>query len=241
MRIIGYCWASRSGENALSDPDESTRTIREYLDRKKWDGPIQLEDPSEAFVDFHLRERGKTVVDSLRGGDILIVPDQSYLFSSPSQGLAFMRMMREKGICVHCINLSGDILEEKLFDLLIAILAPLAEVEPQLIKDRARQTKRRERQRGKYLGGTPPLGFSVNRDGKLHNSGTRTQILRKVLQLKAKGMSLRKIAAEMQKKGFKISHTTINSLLKSVGYSSATAERGSPKRKPTEQVAKSRR
>lgn len=241
MRIIGYCWASRSGENALTDPDESTRAIREYMDRKKWDGPIQLEDPSEAFVDFHLRKRGKTVVDSLRGGDILIVPDQSYLFNSPSQGLAFMRRMRERGICVHCINLSGDILEGNLFDLVILILAPLAQVEPQLIKDRAQQTKRRERQRGNYLGGTPPLGFAVNKDGKLQDCGTRKQILRKVLRLKAKGMSLRKIAMEMQKKGFVISHTTINSLLKSVGYSSVAVERKFPRQKSSQQLSKSRR
>lgn len=223
MRIIGYCWASRGDLDQPADPDEGTRKIRDFLQRKRWDGPIQLEDASEALVDFHLRSSGKVVADMLRAGDILIVPDQSYLFSTPSQGLTFLRRMRQRRVCVHSINLSGDIVHGKLFDLIISILLPLARAEPRIFQDRARATKRRERQKGSYLGGTPPIGFVVDANGKLQDDGTRKRIVRQILRLKAKGMSLREIASEMREKGFVISHTGVSTLLKSAGYSSATA------------------
>jgi hypothetical protein len=64
-----------------------------------------------------------------------------------------------------------------------------------------------------------PIGFSVSADGNLETNGNREAILKMTLRLKMKGLSLRAIAGELQNRGYRISHTGVARILKSVGYS----------------------
>lgn len=224
MKIIGYCWASEQSENDdLPEPGAGVRLIWQYLKRRRWNGPVHLENPDEAFVDFHLRTAGKDVSSLLRPSDVLVVPDQSYLFGSASQGLAFLKMMHNRQVAVHCIDRGANISQGKLFETFISILEPLAQAEPQLLRERMRLRKRKGKLMGRYLGGNVPIGFSVTADGDLETNGNREAILKMTLRLKMKGFSLRAIAGELQNRGYRISHTGVDRILKSVGYSAKRA------------------
>ena len=220
MKIIGYCWASEQAENDdLPEPGEGVRLIWQYLKRRRWNGPVHLESPDEAFVEFHLRTAGRDVLTLLRPSDVLVVPDQSYLFGSASQGLAFLKMMHNRQVAVHCVDRGANISQGKLFETFVSILAPLAQAEPRLLRERIRLRKRQGKVMGHYLGGNVPIGFSVNRLGALEANGNREAMLKMVLRLKVKGLSLRAISGELHKRGYPISHTGVDRLLKSVGYS----------------------
>ncbi|MDW4551578.1 hypothetical protein R5H32_19720, partial [Defluviimonas sp. D31] len=119
----------------------------------------------------------------------------------------------------HCVDRGANIAQGKLLETFISILEPLAQTEPQLLRERMRLRKREGRLMGRYLGGNVPIGFSVNPDGELEANGNREAILKMVLRLKVKGLSLRAIAVELQKRGYSISHSGVDRLLKSVGYS----------------------
>ena len=220
MKIIGYCWAGNQPENDSSEPGEGVELVRQYLRRRRWAGPVHLENPEEAFIDFHLRTAGKNVLALLRPLDVLVVPDQNYLFRSASQGLDFLKKMKEKSVAVHCVDRGTNIAQGKLLETFISILEPLARAEPQFLRERVRLRKRQGRLLGRYLGGNLPIGFSVNANGELEPDGNREALLKMVLPMKKKEMSLRKIAEELKKQGYSISHTGVDRLLKSVGYSS---------------------
>ena len=111
----------------------------------------------------------------------------------------------------------------KLFETFVSILEPLAKAEPLLMRERMRQRKRQGKLMGRYLGGNVPIGFSVSNDGDLETNGNREAILKMTLRLKMKGLSLRAIASELQNRGYRISHTGVDRILKSVGYSAKMA------------------
>lgn len=216
MKIIGYSWAATQPDKDSIESEEVMELITRYLKRRRWEGPIQLEDPDEAFMDFHLRPAGGSVLEKLRQKDVLVVPDQSYLFSSASQGLTFLRRMADRHIAVHCIDRGADIAQGRLFDLFVSILTPLARSETQVLREQMIERKRRERLRGRYLGGKPPIGCTVDVDGNLKVNSTKKKITRQILNLKAKRLSLRKIASEMQRRGLQISHVGVSRILKSL-------------------------
>ena len=130
--------------------------------------------------------------------------------------MAFLQNMHRRGVSVHLTDLGADIAHGGHFETFIAILAPLARFEPELSRVRARSIKRRDRQRNRYLGGNPPIGFKVDDNGELRADGGRTKMVKAILRLKAKGASLRAISAELQKRGLKISHSGVRSVLESV-------------------------
>jgi DNA invertase Pin-like site-specific DNA recombinase len=220
MKIFGYCWAGNHPETDSSEPAEGVELVRQYFKRRRWTGPIHLESPEEAFIDFHLRTTGENLLALLRPLDVLVVPDQNYLFRSASQGLNFLSRMHERSVAVHCVDRGTNIAQGKLLETFISILEPLALAEPQFLREQVRLRKRQGRLLGRYLGGNLPIGFSVNAKGELEPNGNREALLKMVLPMKVKGMSLRDIAEELQKKGYSISHTGVDRLLKSVAYSS---------------------
>ena len=219
MKIIGYCWANEQPDNDAIEQGGGVELIRQYIKRRRWNGPVHLESPDEAYIDFHLRTAGRDVASLLRPSDVLVVPDQRYLFSSASQGLAFLNLMHERQVAVHCVDRGASIAQGKLFETFVSILKPLAQAEPQLFRERLRVPKRQAKLMGRYLGGNVPIGFAVNSDGVLEANGNREAILKMVLRLKMKGLSLRGIAGELQKRGHPISHTGVDQILKTVGYS----------------------
>jgi putative DNA-invertase from lambdoid prophage Rac len=60
------------------------------------------------------------------------------------------------------------------------------------------QTKRDQRQRGRYLGGKVPFGFRVGEDGGLVEDEAEQAVIRRAGELRAAGAPLRAIQAALQ-------------------------------------------
>ena len=81
-------------------------------------------------------------------------------------------------------------------------------------RERVAETKRDQRQRGRYLGGTPPFGWRVGEDGALVAIPEQQAAIRRIRRLKAQGLALRTIAETMRDAGVSISHVAVRSVLK---------------------------
>ncbi len=150
----------------------------------------------------------------LRAGDMLLVPDPSYLFRTPAQGRVFLEWARKRKVIVHCMDCGEDLAGEKGAVLLMSVLQALESFEPQLPKVRMLSQKRRLKEEGRYLGGNPPFGFKVDADGMLRADSTATKAMKLIRRRRAQGVSLRGIAKELNKLGVKISHSGVASTLR---------------------------
>jgi putative DNA-invertase from lambdoid prophage Rac len=75
------------------------------------------------------------------------------------------------------------------------------------IRERIGQVKADQKARGRFLGGSVPFGFRLGEDGGLVPVEAQQDAIREMVTLKAQGLSLRAIAAEMQAKGHQITAT----------------------------------
>ena len=65
-------------------------------------------------------------------------------------------------------------------------------------------TKANQRKRNRFLGGTPPFGWQVDEQGGLVEAA-----IRRIIELRRGGMSLRQISAVIAKEGVSLSHVGV--------------------------------
>jgi DNA invertase Pin-like site-specific DNA recombinase len=147
-------------------------------------------------------------------GDILLVPDPSFLFRTPGQGRALLEVLRKKKAAVHSMDCGEDLVSEKSAPVLMSVLQAMEAFEAIVPAVRMRSRKRQQRIEGRYLGGNPPFGFIVDKDGRLRTDPKKLQALNFMKKRRAQGASLRVIAAELVKKGIDISHSGVASALR---------------------------
>lgn len=221
MRVFGYGWADEAIEDVINEPRGVSR-IREYARRRRWgDCPVQLEDRSAAFQPFQQRPSGGALLATLKKGDALIAAELGDLFRSAVAGSTFLELAKARGVAVHCIDLGGDIMSGKAAEFLQAAVSMLAHFEPSLSRARARTRIQAARKSGRYTGGNAPFGYVVGADGKLKPDPNRRKVVRRILQLKATGLSLRQVAAKLTSDGLKISHNSVRKIITSARYQSA--------------------
>jgi site-specific DNA recombinase len=72
------------------------------------------------------------------------------------------------------------------------------------IVDRLQSARRRKKEKGGFIGGTPPMGYrSVHGTGKLAIESTEVPIVLKTFELRKKGFSMQKIADKLNELGYK--------------------------------------
>jgi hypothetical protein len=80
-------------------------------------------------------------------------------------------------------------------------------------RERIGQVKADQRARGRYLGSSVPFGSRLGDDGELVPHEAEQEAIREMVAMKAQGLSLRAIAAEMQAEGHQISHVGVQGVL----------------------------
>jgi len=119
-----------------------------------------------------------------------------------------------RGVKLHLLDLGGDIAGNGISKLFLTIAAAFAEAERDRIRERVGQTKADQKARGRYLGGIKPFGYRLGEHGELVPHEAEQAAIAEMAALKAQGLSLRAIAAEMQARGFQISHEGVAGVLK---------------------------
>jgi DNA invertase Pin-like site-specific DNA recombinase len=106
--------------------------------------------------------------------------------------------LKERGVSLVLLDLGGDISSNGLSKLFLTIAAAFAEAERDRIRERVTQTKRDQRQRGRYLGGKVPYGFQVGPAGGLEPIPAQQAVIRRATEMRAGGATLRAIRAALE-------------------------------------------
>src|ERR1700753_2015154 len=109
--------------------------------------------------------------------------------------------LQKGGISLHMIDLGGDTTGNGVSKLVFTILSAVAEAERDRTRERIAEVKRDQRQRGRYLGGTPPFGWRVGEDSELVAVPKQQRALKRMREMRAKGLALRIIADKMKHAG----------------------------------------
>jgi DNA invertase Pin-like site-specific DNA recombinase len=159
------------------------------------------------------REEGSRLLAGLRQGDVIITPKLDRMFRSALDALDNLERLKKVGVSLHMIDLGGDVTGNGVSKLVFTILSAVAEAERDRTRERIRDVKRDHKDRGRFLGGRAPFGFTVN-DGQLREDPGQQKALRTMRKLQATGMSLRAIRDAMAAQGLEISHAGIAKILK---------------------------
>ena len=87
--------------------------------------------------------------------------------------------------------------------LMLNLLTMIAEWERETIGERTSTAMRHKVKHGQYTGGQAPYGFTLAVDGKtLERNEPEQQVLAAARELRVLGLSLRKVASELSRRGF---------------------------------------
>ena len=79
--------------------------------------------------------------------------------------------------------------------------------------ERIKKIKKNQRGKGRFLGGSRPLGYLIHSNGRLIENPMEQKVLKKIMQLREQGLSLRSIAAEVSTPVAPVSFKTVQRVL----------------------------
>ena len=157
--------------------------------------------------------RAAALLATLKPGDVVITPKLDRMFRSALDALDVLGRLKQGGVSLHMIDLGGDTTGNGVSKLIFTILSAVAEAERDRTRERIAEVKRDQRQRGRYLGGTPPYGYRVGEAGELVEVPEQQMAIRRMRKLKDQGLALRTIADKMKAAGVPISHVGVKKAL----------------------------
>jgi len=88
--------------------------------------------------------------------------------------------------------------------LVLNVLASVAQWEREAIGERTKAAMAMKRDRGQYTGGRPPYGWHLARDGRtLEVDPAEQTVIAEAINLRARGLSLRQVVADLDRRGMR--------------------------------------
>lgn len=221
-QTFAYC---RVSTDAQAEDGESLDVQRRQLEgwamqRGQPLDEVVVEPGVSGAVPFSERPEGGRLWADLRKGDTLVAAKLDRMFRSASDCLAVVEALKARGVSLYLLDLNGgadDVSGNGIARLFLTIVSAFAEFERDRIGERIRSTKRAQKARGEYLGGPPPFGWTFDDQRKLVAVPEQQKALKRIRQLHAEGLSPRKISADLASRGVKLSHVTVNKLVRGQG------------------------
>ena len=189
-------------------------SIQTYCLGRRWFLTETLRDSNCSWnLEFHKRENGKKLIDMLQPGDVVLCSKLERIVSSSQEAVKLIRDFKEKSTQLHVIELGHDITSSEStvnFEMIAEVFSSL---EKRKSAERIRGVKQRQRQQGRYLGGSRPFGYMIHENGRLIENPMEQRVLKKIMDLKKQGKSLRAISNEVSTPVMPISFKTVQRLL----------------------------
>ena len=135
------------------------------------------------------------------------------MVSSSLEAVQLVEFFRDLNVQLHIVELGGDITNED-FSLEFAKAAELfSKLDKKKSAERIKSVKQKQRNKGRYLGGSRPFGYMVHENGKLIENPLEQRLLRRILELKRAGNSLRSISDAVSTPLAPVSFKTVQRLL----------------------------
>jgi len=216
VAVYGYCRVSTTRQSEEGESlDVQRRQIEGYAMMHALElTEVLVEGGVSGSVPVEERPVGGALFSRLQKGDVVIAAKLDRLFRSALDALKVVESLKGRGVKLHLLDLGGDIAGNGLSKLFLTIAAAFAEAERDRIRERISQVKADQKARGRFLGGSIQFGYRLGDGGALVPHDAEQEAIREMAAMKAQGRSLRAIAAEMQAKGFQISHVGVQGALK---------------------------
>ncbi|MCO6415960.1 recombinase family protein [Siccirubricoccus sp. KC 17139] len=217
MAVWGYVRVStgRQAEDGES-LDVQWRQLEGYAMQHGWQlDKVFREEGVSGAVPLAERPEGAAMLAAAKAGDVIVAAKLDRVFRSALDALQMVEELQRRRVSLHLLDLGGDVSGNGMSRLFLTIAAAFAEAERARIRERVTQTKRDQRQRGRYLGGKVPFGFRVGDDGELVEDAAEQAIIAHARDLRAGGATLRAVrqAVEVQH-GRKLSLDALHRVLK---------------------------
>ncbi|MBT4256113.1 MAG: recombinase family protein [Gammaproteobacteria bacterium] len=219
MTIYSYC---RTSELEATLDTEQLETILEpemlaiqtYCLRQSWFMTESLKDSDCNWSqEFIKRDSGKQLMNVLRPGDVILCSKIERICSTTQEVLKLIPMLQEKSVRLHIVELDGDLTNPDFEVNFQKIASVFSSLEKRKSAERIRGVKQRQRKQGRYLGGSRPFGYMIHENGRLIENPMEQRVLRKIMELKKQGKSLRAISSEVSTPVMPISFKTVQRLL----------------------------
>ncbi|MDP6652448.1 MAG: recombinase family protein [Gammaproteobacteria bacterium] len=219
MTIYSYCRTSeleaslgKDDLNAILEPE--FLRIHTYCLGRCWFMMEVLRDADCSWgLEFHKRESGKQLMAILRPGDVLLCSKLERIVSSSQEALRLIRKLKDKNVQLHIVELGGDITNPEFAVNFGRIARLFSSLEKRKSAERIKGVKQRQKKQGRYLGGSRPFGYIIHENGRLIENPMEQRVLRRIMELKKQGKSLRAISSEVSTPVMPISFKTVQRLL----------------------------
>ena len=219
MTIYSYCRTSELESSLEQDEldailEPEMLAIQTYCLRQSWFMTETLKDSNcNWHHEFDRRESGKRLMSLLLPGDVLLCSKLERICSSSHEVIKLLQKLREKSVQLHIVELGGDITDAQISVNFANVTELFSALEKRKSAERIKGVKRRQRKKGRYLGGSRPFGYIVHENGRLIENAMEQKVLCRIMELKKQGKSLRAISGEVSTPIMPISFKTVQRLL----------------------------
>ncbi|MGY8785967.1 MAG: recombinase family protein [Pseudomonadales bacterium] len=219
MTIYSYCRTSELESSLEQDEldailEPEMLAIQTYCLRQSWFMTETLKDSNcNWHHEFDRRESGKRLMNLLLPGDVLLCSKLERICSSSHEVIKLVQKLREKSVQLHIVELGGDITDAQISVNFANVTELFSALEKRKSAERIKGVKRRQRKKGRYLGGSRPFGYIVHENGRLIENAMEQKVLCRIMELKKQGKSLRAISGEVSTPIMPISFKTVQRLL----------------------------
>jgi putative DNA-invertase from lambdoid prophage Rac len=218
--VFGYVRVSTDtqADNGVS-LDEQQRRIEGRCLEQGWHlAEIFVERGVSGSVPFAERPEGGRLLRQLQAGDIVISPKLDRVFRSSLDALHTIEELKRRRVGLWLLDLGGDVSGNGISEMILTILAAVAQFERVRIGERIRDARAHMRRQGRHLGGSRPFGYRLvepEGGGKptlVPEPGEQAAIER-MRAMRQEGSTLFAIRDAMRAAGHVISHETVRQVL----------------------------
>ena len=164
------------------------------------------------------RPEGARLLRVAQPQDVVIVAKLDRAFRSALDALTTIQNFKKRGIALWALDL-GDCSGNGVSQLILTVLAAVAEFERSLISERIKDAKRNLRRSGRHQGGNRPFGW---RFGRANGHGKARPLIPEpaeqtaitdMIMIRQSGTSLIAIRDAIRAQGFAISHQSVANIL----------------------------
>jgi DNA invertase Pin-like site-specific DNA recombinase len=221
QRVYGYCRVStdRQADSGIS-LDEQQRKIEARCAENGWE-------LAHTFIDAGVsggtplakRPEGGRLLAALRPNDVIISAKMDRVFRSAFDALATIESFKKRKISLWLLDLGGDVSGNGISELIMTVLAAVAQFERSLISERIKDAKRNLRRGNKHQGGLRPFGWRL---GEINGHGRARELvpdpdeqgaIADIVAMREAGRTLMDIRDTLRGQGFAISHQSVANIL----------------------------
>jgi len=220
-----YLYVRTSEFEVALNPHRSTETLSDQLTAEwqaikqacedhRWGSALLITDSGTAWnTDFAARPGGGQLLDTLTTGDIVVVYALERVFSSCYDAFNTLERLKSTGVKLFVVELGGNATDSALQFDLVSAARLFAVLERRRSVERIKNIKKVQRDKGRFLGGSRPFGYMIHSNGRLIENPMEQKVLKRIMQLREQGLSLRSIAAEVTTPVAPVSFKTVQRIL----------------------------